>query len=575
MIKVSEYIIDFLLINDIDTIFTISGGFIGPILQSIQNKIKYYCFSHEQAAAMAADGYYRISKKPACLLITNGPGSTNTISGVVGAFQDSIPIFIISGNVPLNQGICSQDLELRQLGIQEVNIIPIINTVTKYSKNIISKNEIPLELDKALYVSITGRMGPVWIDIPLDIQNEYLMEFPKSIIMEKNICISDYLIISEKIKNSKCPLILIGNGVRNSNAENALLNFINTTNIPFVSSWLGKDIIKNDHELYFGNIGIFGERFSNFAIQKTDLLIVLGCRLNLTHIGYDYLNFSKKSYKIMVDIDLNEINKKTINIDLKINEDILSFLNNLKLNYNKKQCWIDKLVHWKKKYKTFDSTGINLLDNVNSYFFAENLNLFLNDNTTIVTDTGTSSFTIFQYFCINKNNLRLFTASGQSCMGYGLPGAIGACIANPSLSTILICGDGGFQFNIQELQTVYHYNLNIKIFILNNNGYLAIKLMQKNLNYDRIGCDINSGVSSPDFIEISKAYKIKHFSITHNKDMYKIKDVIEYNGPCICNISMLEDQLLCPRVQSYGDNKSLEFMYPFIDEEELKLENIL
>jgi len=558
--KVSDYIVEFLLRNSIDVIFTISGGFIGPILNSINGKIKYYCFNHEQAAAMAADGYYRISKKPACLLITNGPGSSNVLTGVIGAFQDSIPIFIISGNVPFNQGVNSQDLNLRQLGIQELNIIPIISSVTKYSKYITDKNEIVEELQNAYNKSISGRMGPVWLDIPLNVQNEYIQN-------------EQILPFFDLINNSTKPLILIGNGIRLSGSEELFLKFVKQTGIPFVSSWLGKDI-SNDHGLYFGNIGIFGERFSNFAIQKCDLLIILGCRLNLTHIGYDYTNFSKNSYKIMVDIDNTELDKKTINIDLKINEDLFSFLNNFNFSFDKKQEWINQLTRWKNKFVTFNSSGINLMENVNSYFFSEKLSSCLKENTTIVTDTGTSSFTIFQYLKL-KQNVRLFTASGQSSMGYGLPGAIGACIANPLNQTILIAGDGGFQFNIQELQTMYHYSLNIKIFILDNKGYLAIKLMQNNLKYDLVGCDVNSGVSSPDFMEISKAYKIKSFLINYNKDLDNLKEILDYDGACICVINMLENQLLVPRVQSYGNNNSLEFMYPFIDENELKAENIL
>ena len=557
MIKVSEYIVNFLIAKEIDVVFTISGGFIAPILHSLNGKIKYYCFNHEQAAAMAADGYYRTSRKPACLLITNGPGSTNTITGVVGAFQDSVPIFIISGNVPFEQGIHSQHLPLRQLGVQEVNILPLIQTITNYSVCITDKNEIPIELEKAYNSCIHGRMGPSWIDVPLDIQNEFIPDSMK-----------EFDQFMEVLKKSSKPLLLIGNGIHLSHSEELFINFVKQTNIPFVSSWLAKDV---SNELYFGNIGIFGERFSNFALQTCDVLIVLGCRLNITHIGYDYANFSKKSFKIMVDIDKMELDKKTISIDLKINENLFSFFNKATFTCEKKQEWIDQLVHWKNKYPTFDSRLINGTERVNSYFFAEKLSLLLKENTTIVTDTGTSSFTIFQYLSINKPNIRLFTASGQSCMGYGLPGAIGACIADPSKQTLLISGDGGFQFNIQELQTMVYYNLNIKIFIFDNNGYLAIKLMQNNLYYDLVGCDNTSGVSSPDFVEIAKAYKIKDFILHCNNDIDALEDILNYNGPCICLIKMVEDQLLQPRIYK----KSLEFMCPFIDENELRLENVL
>ena len=303
MMKVSDYIIKFLIKNNIDTIFTLSGGFIGPILNSISKyNIKYYCLCHEQAAAMAADAYYRIKRKPGCLLITNGPGATNTITGVVGAFQDSIPIFIISGNVPLEQSIDSQELNLRQLGVQELNIMPIIKTFTNYSYSIKKPEEIIKTLDLAYKKCVSDRMGPVWVEIPLDIQNSHLEILENNIVNQQKIQLTeeikldnkiDYNFILNKINKSSKPLFVIGNGIWLSKTENLFEEILEKTQIPVVASWLGKDIINNDNPLYIGDIGILGERPANFAIQKCDLLIVLGCRLTITQIGNDYKNFSK------------------------------------------------------------------------------------------------------------------------------------------------------------------------------------------------------------------------------------------------------------------------------------------
>jgi len=583
MIKVSDYLLNFLIKNNIEVIFTLAGGFIGPILNSIPKyNIKYYCLCTEQSAAMAADAYYRIQKKPCCLLITNGPGASNTLTGVIGAFQDSIPIFIISGNVPVSQSLDSQELDLRQLGVQELNIIPIVKTFTNFAVSIKKKEDVTENLKIAYKKCMSGRMGPVWVEVPVDIQNEELHydNDDDSIIVninEMNECTKniDYNFIINKINQSKKPLFVIGNGILLSNTENVFNEILEKTKIPVVASWLGKDIINNSNKLYFGDIGILGERFANFAIQKCDLLIILGCRLTITQIGYDYSNFSKESYKIMVDIDNNEMEKKIINIDLKINEDLSVFLNNFnKLVANKistvPTIWINKLNYWKDKYPSYD-IDIDLDSDVNSYYFAKYLSLSLNPNTTIVTDTGSSSFSIFQSLILNKENTRLFTASGQCSMGYGLPGAIGAYIADNKKVIILIAGDGGFQMNIQELQTVIHYNIPVKIFIFNNNGYLAIKLMQQNLfkgNY--IASDITSGVSSPDFNKIAEGYGLKTFEINTNNEVNIIKEVINYKGPCLCHIKMIENQLIIPRVQSIGNNKSLEYMFPYIDNEELK-----
>jgi len=585
MIKISDLVIEFLLKNDIDTIFTVSGGFIGPILNSIPNyNIKYYCVCHEQAAAMAADAYYRIARKPCCVLITNGPGASNTLTGVIGAFQDSIPIFIISGNVPIEQSIDSQHLSLRQLGIQELNIIPIVKTFTNYSCSIKKKDDVLEILNDAYQKCISDRMGPVWVEIPIDIQNSYLetdIHLPCTHLLQTTNNPIDYNFIINKMNMAKRPLFIIGNGIWLSKTEKIFNDILEKSQIPVVASWLGKDIVNNSHPLYIGTIGILGERFANFALQKCDLLIIFGCRLTITQIGYDYANFSKESYKIMVDIDKNEMDKKIINIDLKINENLAIFLkafNDILLNHEIKkpsQLWMEKLHYWKNKYPTYDK-DITLEGDVNSYFFSKHLSLSLKPNTTLVADTGSSSFSIFQSLIINKHNTRLFTAAGQASMGYGLPGAIGAYIADNTRDVILIVGDGGFQMNIQELQTVMYYNIPVKIFILNNNGYLAIKLMQQNLfNENYIASNINSGVSSPDFNKVAESYGLKTFVINQNCEIDVLQDVMNYAGPCLCHIKMIENQLIIPRVQSKGANKSLEFMFPYIDDNEFNDDFIL
>jgi acetolactate synthase-1/2/3 large subunit len=278
----------------------------------------------------------------------------------------------------------------------------------------------------------------------------------------------------------------------------------------------------------------------------------------------------------MVDIDKNEIDKKIINVNLKINEDLSIFLNkfnNLLLSSKVEDLhytnWMNKLNYWKNKYVSYD-TDIDMQGDVNSYYFAKHFSLALKPNSTIVTDTGSSSFSIFQSIFLNKENIRLFTASGQCSMGYGLPGAIGAYIADNNKDVILIAGDGGFQMNIQELQSVIYYNIPVKMFIFNNNGYLAIKLMQQNLfkeNY--VGSNIKSGVSSPDFNKVAESYGLKTFTINTNNEMHVIQEVMNYNGPCLCHIKMIENQLIMPRVQSQGNRKSLEYMFPYIDTDEL------
>ena len=582
---VSDFIIEFLIDKNIDVIFTLSGGFIGPILNSVTkyNKIKLYCFNHEQAAAMAADGYARVSKKPCCLLITNGPGASNTVTGVIGAFQDSIPIFVISGQVPYQQSLNSQELSLRQLGVQELNIIPVVNSFTKYCYCIKDKSELVTSLYKAYNECISDRMGPVWLDIPLDVQNSFIdindySEITNTLKHSFDYSDVDYDFIINKINSSKRPLFLIGNGIKLSNSENIFNKIITKIKIPIVSSWLGKDIVDNDNTLFCGVIGILGERFSNLAIQNCDLLIVLGCRLNITQIGYDFENFSKSSYKIMVDVDSNELEKKTIKVNTKINCDLSIFLNKLNdiilnadlIKTDFKQ-WINIINNWKLKYSTIDLNLSDLKMNgeVNSYFFSKYLAKVIKNDSVIVTDTGSSSFSIFQ--SIHLKNSKIFTAAGQASMGYGLPASIGAYIANNSNNIVLVVGDGGFQLNIQELQTIINYKIPIKIFILNNSGYLAIKIMQQNLfNSNYVGSTCETGVRPPDFVKIAEAYGVKAFSMKTNNDVeHVINEMFLYEGSCLCEISMIKNQLITPRVQSIGNNKSLEYMFPFINENEL------
>jgi len=583
-IKVSDYIFEFLKEKGIDTAFSVSGGAAAHLLDSANKyKIKYIANYHEQSSAMSAEGYARITNKPALVLVTNGPGSSNTITGIVGAYQDSLPMFVISGQVPTSQTI---QPGLRQLGVQELDIIPMVEGITKYAVQIRDKDEIKYHLEKAYHECTTGRMAPVWLEVPLDIQSavietEELQGYTpkKEIRLDLKHQLSVNYIL-DALNKSKRPLIITGNGIHLSNTEDIFKETINKLQIPAISTWTSKDLFDWNDKLFVGNFGLLGERAANFAVQKADLLLILGSRLSIPNIGYNSKLFSPNSTKIMVDIDENEMNKSTLDIQYKIQADLADFLPILNKNISSLpnwNNWIEETNTWKHKYPVYQQEYKENKDKINSFHFIETLSQHLKDNHVVVTDMGTSYTCTHQALKTNGKN-RLYTSSATCSMGFDLPGAIGTYFGNPNKDIILIAGDGGLQMNIQELQTVVQNKIPLKIFVLNNNGYLAISLMQDNLfkgNY--IGSTPDSGVSSPNFCAIGEAYGIETIRLHNNQDLEDdIQAILDFEGPIICEVMMPEHQLLIPRVQSKKDkdgniiSTSLENMFPFLPDEELK-----
>jgi len=582
--KVSNYIFDYLSKKGLDTIFSVSGGAAAHLLNTVTTTdFTYICNYHEQACAMAAEGYARIANKPAVVLVTNGPGSSNTITGVLGAYQDSIPMIIISGQVPVNQSLNSVDVNLRQLGVQECDIINMVKPITKYATQITKAEDIKYALHTAYNQATSGRQGPVWLDIPLDIQSAEIEDtdykFEEFYDEDDNYDLNKIISL---LSEAKKPVIVTGNGIHLSQSELIFNELKDKLQIPVVSTWTSKDLMSQNDPLYVGNFGLLGERAANFAIQNADLLLVLGSRLSIPNVGYQSYLFSPKSIKIMVDIDENELNKPTINIDYKVKSDLYEFITNLNTELVNKELsnrndWVKKTQTWKYKYPVFQPEYKYNTDRINSFYFIEVLSEKLTDNNIVVTDMGTSYTCTMQSLQMNGKN-RLFTSSACCSMGFGLPGAIGAYYASPSKDIILVAGDGGLQMNLQELQTIAHHQLPIKIFILNNNGYLAISLMQDNLfkgNY--IGSNKQSGVSAPDFIKIADAYGFRRFRFNNNEELEnRIDDVMKSQGPVLVEIMMTENQLLVPRVQSSKDangkiiSNSLENMFPYLPEEEMK-----
>jgi len=589
MIKLSDYVADYISKKGIRDLFLIPGGGAMHLNDSFgkHKKLKYYCNHHEQASAIAAEGYYRASGKLCVVNVTTGPGGLNTLTGVMGQWTDSIPAVYISGQVKYETTIGScPDLKLRQLGDQEVDIISVVKPLTKYAVTIKDPAEIKYVLDRAFYEAISGRPGPVWIDIPLNVQASLIDEKKlKSFIplkkKSKQID-NDIKKIIEILKRSNRPVIYVGNGVRLAGAENEFLKIIEKFGAPVVTAISGTDLLWRSHPLYYGRPGVCGNRIGNIMVQNSDFLLIIGTRLSIRQTGYEFKNFAPKAFKVMIDIDENETRKLTLKIDLKIASDakiaikkLISYSNNLKPS--KYQEWLDWGRKIEKKLPSIIEDNPKNKNYVNSYQFSLELGQLLKAGDVVVTGNGTAYTGTYQIMPINKG-VRLFANQGCASMGYDLPAAIGASISRNKKPVILVTGDGSIQMNIQELQTIAAHNLPIKIFVLENDGYLAMKTTQVAF-FDRrfCACDKSSGVFCSDMGKLAEAYGIRFCRIKNEKWLRnQIKKVLNYNGPIICEIKMDPFQTLFPKAYSAFDKKGkiyskpLQDMYPTLPPELLE-----
>lgn len=590
--NVSEYIFDFFSKKSIDTAFMVTGGQAMWLNDAVgKNKnFKIICTHHEQSAAMSADAYGRIKNKPAIALVTAGPGSVNAMNGVVGGYTDSSPMIVISGQAALSFVKYQEETKIRQYGVQGINIKPLVENVTKYFITIDNLQKVKYYLEKAYYYATTGRPGPVWIDVPLDIQNaevnetcliEYIPEKEK----EGRVSLSQAVKHSfEKLIKAKRPVLLVGQGISLANARDEFRKFIDKAQIPVITSRLGIDLLESDNDLYVGRPGNYGERSANFAIQNADLILSIGCRLSSSLVGHNPKQFGKNAYKIVIDIDQKELDKPGVKIDYTGKLDCKDFIKKMLSEYStysipKYNEWVDVCKTWKEKYPVVLQEYKNEKP-VNSYYFVDKLSKLANSDAAVLVDTGSCFHVACQTWKVKKGQ-KYLTTGGLSSMGYWVAG-IGACMANDKKDTIVITGDGSLQMNIQEFATIKHNNLPIKVFILNNNGYLLIRHTQRNFMENRfVGEGPKSGVWCPDSLNIAKAYGIKGVRIDSVDGIEdKIKEVLEYSGPVICDVMTPEWQLLIPRISSdkLPDgtlvSRNYEDMFPFLPEDEVK-ENML
>ena len=601
-IRLSDYVADFVVENGIRDCFMITGGGAMYLNDSFGHKKGLHCLynHHEQASAMAAESYARINNKPALLCVTTGPGGTNTLTGVLGAWLDSIPMFIVSGQVRYdtttryNQQFI-ENHELRSVGDQEYDITKIVSHMSKYAVMLENPKDIRYILEKALYLCKNGRPGPVWIDIPINFQSamiepEKLKRFDPSkekTNLPPKITTDKIKEIIDIISNAKRPVLYAGNGIRLADAYDEYKILIKKLNIPVVTYWDSIDLIETKNPLYVGRAGNMGDRPGNFAIQNADLILAIGNRLSIRNVGFNWKTWASKAKVIMVDIDQAELLKPTIHVDYPIWADALDFIKTLnkqlkdKPLFNNKD-WLKQCQIWKEKYPVvLDKHYQDKQANVYAVF--DYLSKNLPNNSITITSNGSCCVVGHQTWNIKKNS-RFINNNAVASMGYGLPAAIGACLANNNKQVICLEGDGSIMMNLQELQTIVTNKLPIKIILINNQGYHSIRQTFSNYfpDHNPIGIGPQSkDLSFPDFKKIAKAFNIPYLSAKTNKQMYKAIDkFIDYDSYILCEIFVSTTQNFEPKnaskVLKDGTiyTPPLEDLYPFLSEEELK-ENTL
>jgi acetolactate synthase-1/2/3 large subunit len=585
---VADYILKFLISKNVNNVFLITGGAISFVVDAFSRnkKIKYTCVAHEQAAAMMADAYSRVGKGFGATMVTSGPGAQNLITGIACSWFDSVPVIHISGQVNSFELSSTNKTtkKVRQVGFQETDIVSIVKPITKFAYQLKNPNEIKYVLEKAFYLSNHGRPGPVLIDIPMDFQrvkidSKKIKSFTAPKDKTNNQLVNNIYKIKSLLNKSKRPVLILGGGIRMSRSIKELEKFLNKIDLPVVTTWSGLDTIDYRNKNYVVSVGVYGSRAANFAVQNSDLVLNLGSRLDTRITGGKPETFARLAKVVSVDIDRHELNKKRgLNIYLKINEDLNKFLStfNSKLKrfkFSATSDWKSICQQWKLKYPNVKKIYYSQKNYVNPYYFIERLSDKLNKKDIVLTDDGGHLTWTIQAFKVKKGQ-RVFSAFGNSPMGYAFPAALGASFANKKKRIICIDGDGSIQINIQELQTMVANNLPVKLFIINNDGYGIIKQFQELYLNKRYEASISSkGVTNPDFKKISNAYGINYSEIKNNKQTDKVLDkILNSKKPEFVNVIIDPNQKIIPKLQ-FG--KPIEDLSPLLPRLEFKKNMII
>lgn len=588
--RLADYVFDFIAGKGVEHVFVVTGGGAMHLNDALgqQPNIRYVCNHHEQACAIAAEGYARVTNRPGVASVTTGPGGTNAITGVLGAWLDSVPMVVISGQVKRETMITRcPELGLRQLGDQEADIVSCVKPITKYAVTVTEKEDIRYHLEKAWHLASTGRPGPVWIDIPLDIQASdigaplLLQPFDppaREEIMPNDSRVTD---VCERLAAAKRPVIVAGYGVRLASAVPLFRELVSRMKVPVLTTISGIDLLPSDHPCFFGRPGMLGERPANFIVQNADLILILGTRMSLRILGYSYDTFARHAYKIMVDADPAELAKPTLKIDLPVQCDAGDFLEALSAcaptQWQEKHEWLDYCNRLRVDYPVVTDQHRTRTDYVSSYALAELLSGALKGDEIVVTGNGIAYTSTFQAIRLKQGH-RMFANVGCASMGYDLPAATGAAFAGGGREVVCLTGDGSIQMNIQELQTIACYGLPIKLFLLNNDGYLSIKHTQ-GVFFDQryVGSHPPSGLHLPDMRKIASAYGIPYYRAHNNAELASLlPEVLGAKGPVLCEVICDPFEAVGPKTASHKlhdgrlVSRPLEDLAPFLDREEFR-----
>jgi len=587
MIKLSDYVFDFIAGQGVRHVFLLPGGGCMHLVDSLGKHptLTHSACLHEQAAAICADAYAQYSGGLGVALVTTGPGATNAITGVAGSWIDSVPVLVISGQA--KRADLMGDSGVRQIGIQEVDIVSVVRPITKLARTVLDPQSIRRDLEEAVFRATSGRPGPVWIDIPLDVQGATIDEAQLEGFdpPERPADPATAELAAQRawtmIQQARRPVILAGNGIRLAGALEQFLQLVEQLRVPVLTTWRAADFLPDDHPCFFGRPGAIAQRGANFVQQNADLLLVVGARLDLAQVGFNYPGLAPRARKIVVDVDPAELGKIKTPVDLPACLDATQFTEHLRRLVGNESCerpdWLSRCRRFRADYPVTLPGYRDQKDHVNTYVLVDALSdLLAADDVIVPGSSGSCAEITMQAFKV-KRGQRIFNSPGLGAMGFGLPACIGACIASGRRRTISIIGDGGLQHNIQELETIRRLALPLKIFILNNFGYASIRTMQKNHFEGRlVCCDPTSRLTLPDTCRIARAYGITATRLESHEGLgQRLAEILALDGPVICDVKVDPDLLTAPRLSSEvrpdGSivSRPLEDLWPFLDREEL------
>ncbi len=592
MIRVSDYIAQF--ISDrlgLKDIFMLSGAGSMHLTDGVacNPKLRAICVHHEQSASMALEAYARTNENFGVGYFSTGPAALNALTGLGGAWQDSVPCLFISGQVKRSTCTHTEGVPgLRQFGVQELDIIPVVSSLCKYAVHLTQPNMVRYELEKAVSIAKSGRPGPVWIDIPMDVQSALIdpAHLSAYTAAEQAPVASDAVLdeLRDMFTKAQRPVIIAGRGIRLAGAQAILQTLATEFNVPVVTPYLGIDNLRHDLDIYIGKTGVKGDRPANYAMQNSDLVLAVGTSLHISVVGYEYEHFARAAKKVVIDIDLTSHRKRTIKIDRLIESDakealqgLLTRLRDVKFK-SVSEHWLQRCVEWKKKYPVCLPEYEKTVGAINVYTFMDRLSSLASEGDAFIGDAGSAIYAVSQGLILRHNNQRYIPSSAMATMGYTVPAALGVSAALGDKRVMAITGDGSLQQNIQELQTILHYKLPVKLFIWNNDGYLSIRASQKNYFEERyIGEGPRSGVSIPDTLKICEAYGLPAARVSDIAELNDaIQTAIDYDGPYVLEIVTPPEQPIVPTVSSRVNpdgsmsSRPLEDMAPFLDRDEYR-----